>query len=181
MPTGGDTIRVLIAGGGVAALEAALTLRDLAGDLVSVQLIAPEDRFSYRPLAVAEPFGLAEARQFPMEELAAAAGATFTAGTLLGVDVTRKRASTTAGARDYDALLVASGAEPYAAVPGALTFRGPADTDEVTRLLAQVDAGELRRVAFVIPPGAVWTLPAYELALLTARHVVAGPGRDVEW
>ena len=35
----------------------------------------------------------------------------------------------------------------------------------------------MRSVAFVIPWGAVWSLPAYELALLTAIHVRA---RDVQ-
>ena len=47
------TRKVLIAGGGVAALEAALALRDLAADLVSIELLAPEHHFWYRPLAVA--------------------------------------------------------------------------------------------------------------------------------
>jgi sulfide:quinone oxidoreductase len=37
--------RVLIAGGGVAALEAALALRALAEDRVRVELLAPEPQF----------------------------------------------------------------------------------------------------------------------------------------
>ena len=48
-------MRVVIAGGGVAALEAALALRALAEDRVSVELLAPETQFWYRPLAVTEP------------------------------------------------------------------------------------------------------------------------------
>jgi sulfide:quinone oxidoreductase len=76
--------RVLIAGGGVAALEAALALRALAEDRVSVELLAPEPQFWYRPLAVAEPFGLGEVRQSDLPELAAAAGATFSPGALTG-------------------------------------------------------------------------------------------------
>ena len=48
--------RVVIAGAGVAALEDALALRALAEDSVSVELVAPEEEFTYRPLAVAEPF-----------------------------------------------------------------------------------------------------------------------------
>jgi hypothetical protein len=48
---GGGQRHVLIAGGGVAALEAALALRALAEDRVRVELIAPEPRFWYRPLA----------------------------------------------------------------------------------------------------------------------------------
>ena len=92
----GDT-KVLIAGGGVAALEAALALRALAGDLVDVELLAPEHHFWYRPMSVAEPFGLGEARRFDLAELAAAAGASFTPAALVGVDVTRKVARTSTG------------------------------------------------------------------------------------
>jgi len=49
---------VLIVGGGVAALEALLALRDMAGDRVRLTFAAPDPDFSYRPLAVAEPFAL---------------------------------------------------------------------------------------------------------------------------
>ncbi len=65
-------------------------------------------------------------------------------------------------------LLIACGAVPKPAIDGALTFRGPADTSKIERLLAEIEAGEVRRVAFAVPAGAVWTLPAYELALMTA-------------
>src|SRR6266496_5314600 len=93
----GVATRVLIAGGGVAALEAALALRALAEDRVSVELFAPEPQFWYRPLAVAEPFDLGEARQFDLRELAAAAGATFSPGPLTRVDVGGRQAQTPAG------------------------------------------------------------------------------------
>ena len=55
---------MLIAGGGVAALEAAFALRAFAGDLVDVEILAPEPRFFYRPLAVFEPFGGARVQTF---------------------------------------------------------------------------------------------------------------------
>ena len=35
-------------------------------------------------------------------------------------------------------------------------------------LLADVEEGYAKRVAFVVPEGAGWPLPAYELALMTA-------------
>src|SRR2546427_12655792 len=44
MAGGGDKPRVLIAGGGVAAIETLLALRDLAGDLVEIEIVAPERR-----------------------------------------------------------------------------------------------------------------------------------------
>jgi sulfide:quinone oxidoreductase len=168
---------VLIAGGGVAALEAALALRALAEDRVSVELLAPEPQFWYRPLAVAEPFDLGEVKRFELPELAAAAGAAFSPGALTGVDARNRLAQTSAGnAIPYDVLLVACGAGPTAAVPGALTFRGPADTERIRQLLGEIVAGHVGRVAFVVPWGAVWSLPIYELALMTAAYLVE---RDV--
>ena len=174
------TTRVVIAGGGVAALEAALALRTLAEGRVAVELIAPEPHFWYRPLAVAEPFGLGEARRFELSELAAATGATFSPGSVVAVDADRRVVHTAAGAAvEYDVLLVACGAVPVPAIRGALTFRGPADTVKVTRLLDEVAAGDVERIAFVVPSGTGWPLPAYELALLTAAHAAAR-GRGVE-
>jgi sulfide:quinone oxidoreductase len=170
--------RVLIAGGGVAALEAALALRALAEDRVSVELLAPEPQFWYRPLAVAEPFGLGEVRHFDLAELAAATGATFSPGALSSVDVEGRLAQTSAGSSiPFDVLLVACGAGPTPAVAGALTFRGPADTERIGRLLEEIVAGQAGRVAFVVPWGAVWSLPIYELALMTAAYL-AERGHD---
>lgn len=172
--------RVVIAGGGVAALEAALALRALAEERVEVELVGPEPHFWYRPLSVAEPFGLGETNHYELAALAAAAGATFTRGTLEGVDAARREALTSVGAIPYDVLLVAVGAIPAEAVPGALTFRGPADTERIRALLEEIAAGDLRRVAFALPWGAVWSLPLYELALMTAAQLGAHQIRGVE-
>ena len=49
-------MKVLIAGGGVAGIEALLALRDLAGDRVDVTVVAPTPEFVYKPLAVQSPF-----------------------------------------------------------------------------------------------------------------------------
>jgi len=164
--------RVLIAGGGVAALEAALALRELGEGRVSVEMLAPEPEFWYRPLAVAEPFDLGEVRHFDLPELAAAAGATFSPGALTSVDTGSRLAQTSVGRSvSYDVLLVACGAGPTPAVPGALTFRGPADTERIRTLLEEIVAGQVGRVAFVVPWGAVWSLPIYELALMTAAYL----------
>ena len=66
------------------------------------------------------------------------------------------------------------------AIPGALTFRGAADIEVVQHLLEEVTRGDVHSVAFVIPWGAVWSLPAYELALLTATHLQRQSVKDVE-
>ena len=166
--------RVLIAGGGVAALEAMLSLRQLAPELVEVELLAPEPRYWYRPLAVAEPFGLDDVASFDLADLADRAGALFTPGAIRGVVADAHQALTEpGGAFEYDLLLLACGAHPTEAVPGALTFRGPADTPLVSELLAKIDAGEVRLVVVAVPLGAVWSLPAYELVLMLAAHAAA--------
>lgn len=174
------TTRVVIAGGGVAALEAALALRELAEERVAVELLAPEPHFWYRPLSVAEPFELGGTQRYELAALTAAAGATFALGTLEGVDTARHKAKTSVGEIPYDLLLVAVGAVPAPAVPGALTFRGPADTERIRSLLEEIAVGDVRRVAFAVPWGAVWSLPIYELALMTAAHLSAHQIQGVE-
>jgi sulfide:quinone oxidoreductase len=165
----------------VAALEAALALRELACDRVEVELLASDPLFWYRPAAVAEPFGLGVARRFELAQVAAAAGASFTPGMLVSIDAGRHAAYTAAGTVvSYDALLVACGAVPKVAIPGALTFRGPADSDAFSSLLAEIEAADVRRVAFAVPWGAAWVLPLYELALMTAAWLRARRIRDVE-
>ena len=61
---------------------------------------------------------------------------------------------------DYDALLVAVGATPDMAIPGALTFSGPRDVGAFAALLADLDAGRVQRVAFALPTSVTWALPA---------------------
>jgi sulfide:quinone oxidoreductase len=88
------------------------------------------------------------------------------------VDVDGQRASLASGGeRDYDKLLVAVGAEPEPALPGALTFQGPGDVPMVEWVLAEVARGHRRQLAIVVPPGTTWTLPAYELAVMAATAV----------
>ena len=167
-----EELSVLIAGGGVAALEAALTLADVAEGQARVELLAPEPLFWYRPASVAEPFGLGTVRHFDLGLLAARAGAGMTLGALAGVDADRRLARTATGATlSYDALLIACGAQPTVAVPGALTFRGPADGPRLRALVEELEEGAVERVAFAVPSGSAWPLPAYELALMTARRL----------
>jgi sulfide:quinone oxidoreductase len=163
---------VLIAGGGVAALEAAIALRELAADSVDIELLSPDEYFAYRPQAVTLPFGETEAMRFPLSQLADAVGATVTRGALTGIDAWRHVAHTSTN-RDvgYDVLLVACGALPLPSIEGALTFRGPSDADLVRHVLDEVARDEIRSVAFVVPWGPAWPLPAYELALLAGSHL----------
>jgi sulfide:quinone oxidoreductase len=165
----GTPLRVLIAGGGVAALEALLALRRLADERVSIEVLGPEPQFWYRPLSVAEPFGLSEVHGLDLSAIADECGALFSLGRLGSVNADRHIARTSKGVElSYDALLIAVGARPVASVPGAFTFRGPADTDAFTSLLHELGEGSLSRVVFALPGAVGWPLPMYELALQTA-------------
>lgn len=173
---GNRRARVLIGGGGVAALEAALALRDLAGDRVAVELRAPRREFLYRPFAVGEPYGAARILHYNLEQLAERCGVSFRQGGIVSVDGGERRALTRNGERiPYDYLLVAPGVRTLWAVPGAATFWGVADEGGVGSVVRKLRAGGLRNVVFTMPDGCSWALPVYELALL-ASAVLARSG-----
>src|SRR3954470_8415204 len=164
-------LEVLIAGAGPAGLEAALALRELARDRVDITLLAPEAGLAYRPLSVADPFSLAVTRHYPLDAIARDLGAAHVVDRLDSVDA-GARVVRTAGGRElgWDALLVALGAAPAPAYDGVTTFWGPGDAEAVRGIVQDVEGGYTRRVAFVVPPGITWSLPIYELALLTAAR-----------
>jgi sulfide:quinone oxidoreductase len=173
--------KVVIAGAGVAGLEAALALQALAGDLVTVELVSPETDFVYRPLSVAEPFRAGEPRRFPLRLLADAAGAQLTRASVRSVDDELHMVVTSDGtAIRYDLLLLALGARPVSGIPGAFVFRGPGDEEAFGALLREARTGEVKRLVFALPAGASWPLPLYELALLTAVHLSEAGVSDVE-
>src|SRR3954469_669191 len=164
--------RVVIAGGGIAALEAALVLQDLAPELADVEILAPDDEFVYRPLAVAEPFLAGEARRFPLEPLVEGAGARLRRTRVTALDPGARLVLTEEGTVPYDAVLLALGARSREAVPGSLTFRGPQDSAALAALLDDALAGEVRQIVFAVPAGVTWPLPLYELALLTRETLI---------
>jgi sulfide:quinone oxidoreductase len=173
--------RVVVAGAGVAGLEAALALRALAGELVDVEVVAPEPVFVYRPASVAEPFAKGAVRRFPLDRLVAAAGARLRHDLLVSLDADRKFIWLNSGDRlEYGMLVVAVGARPVEAVPGALTFRGAEDRAAISDLLERANTGLFRRIVFAIPTDVSWPLPMYELALLTAEHLAQHCTRNVE-
>ena len=162
-------LRVLVAGGGFAAAEALLALRALAGDRVVLELVAPEERFAFRPASSAAPFTGARVETFSLETLARDTGAKLVGDRLEAVAPDVKRVRLASGAqRPYDVLILALGARARAAVPGAVTFRDQRDAAQLEHVVAELRRGELERLAVVVPPGVTWPLPAYELALLAA-------------
>jgi sulfide:quinone oxidoreductase len=166
----GKRQKVLIAGAGVAGLEAALALRDLAGDRVDVALHDPGDEFAYRPFGIGEPYGTTRAFHYNLRRLCERCGASLHAGTIAAVEPERQIVVDREGERlHYDHLIVATGARMLWAVAGAVTYWGVADEGQVGDLIAGLRSGRLQRLVLTMPAGHSWVLPLYELALLAAR------------
>jgi sulfide:quinone oxidoreductase len=163
---------IVIAGGGIAGLEALIALHGHLGPNAEIELLEANTDLVERQRAVAEPFGGDPVRRFDLVRIAADHGAHLRPDRLASVDPEQRRIRTVRGdTLDYDALLVAVGGTPDVAIPGALTFSGPRDVGAFAGLLADLDAGRVQRVAFALPTSATWALPLYELALMTGEHV----------
>ena len=164
-------MHVVIAGGGVAALEAVIALRDMAADRVRITIVAPEDDFVYLPMAVGEPFALGDARRVPLKQVARDFDVELVRDGLASVSPGSQLIRLASGDElRYDKLIVATGARRMQAFKHATTFRGHQDSDAVHGLVQDMESGYARRIAFVVPAGTVWSLPIYELALMTARR-----------
>jgi sulfide:quinone oxidoreductase len=162
---------VLIAGGGVAGLEAALALRELAGDRVDTTLLAPTREFVYLPMRVLEPFGYGSAPTYSLEEIARDVGAELITDTFKRLDGSRSVVHTNGGVElEYDALLLAIGAHLDPAFSDCLTIDVRHLGEQLHGLVEDVEGGRVRSIAFIASSPMPWPLSAYELALLTARR-----------
>jgi sulfide:quinone oxidoreductase len=162
---------VLIAGAGRAGLEAMLGLHRIAGPRARVTLLAPDQDFVNHALDVMLPFVAAHAPHMALTALAAAGGAELRQGRVTAVEPGAHRVITDAGEPiAYDSLLLAIGAVQRRPTPHTVCF-GSGDSPEAMHgLIQDVEAGYVRRIAFVMPAGATWPVPLYELALMTAER-----------
>jgi sulfide:quinone oxidoreductase len=160
---------VVIAGGGVAALETAFALRALADDSVRMTLVAPNTEFVYRPMTVREPFALGPARRYQLAQIANDVGAELITDSFSWVDAPRRVIHMDGAARlSYDALVLAVGARTHVRHPHAITVDDRRLDDTLHGLIQDIEGGYVHHVAFVIPGPFAWPLPVYELALMTA-------------
>ena len=174
-----DGARVVIVGGGVAGIEALLALHDLAGDRAELTLVAPQPDFLYKPLLVEEPFDLEPAERHELAPLAEEKGARFVLQAVSAVRPEDHLVELDDGSKlGYDYLIVCAGGRFRPALEGATTFPSggqPFRADEVLDRAADKD----HRMAFVVPRGVTWSLPLYEIALMTQRRAVER-GTDVK-
>ncbi len=168
-----DRVRVVIAGGGVAAIESLLALRELAGLRTEITLLSPEREFLYRPATVAEAFDSGQARSYPLKDIVRyEGGGEVVWARLDSVRADEHVAVTASGTRiPYDVLIVAAGAIPREPLPGAITFRGRGDVAAVRGVLGELVAGSAHGVALTLPSERTWPVPIYELTLMTAAHL----------
>lgn len=160
---------MVIAGGGVAALEAVLTFNELARSKLRLTVLSADPAFRYMPLAVTEAFQGGHAYRLGLAGILAGLEARLLVDSLEGVDVAARKLHLAEGpGLAYDALLIAIGGRRRGTLPGAITFAGGNAVTELRGLLRRAAEGELRRLIFAVPAGVRWTLPAYELALTTA-------------
>ena len=158
--------KVLVVGGGVAALETVLALQSLAPTRFDIELLAPERHFTYRPHPPGTSFQRAPPSRIELAAMARERGFRVVRDALDAVDAAAHRVLTQDGASlSYDVLVLAIGTRPIVAVDGALPFRGAQDVAGVADALEGLGAG---RVAYVARSPAMWTLPLYELTLDTA-------------
>ncbi len=155
----------------MAALEAALALRELAGDRVSTTLLVPERELVYRPLRVGEPFGYRTAHRYSIDEIAQDIGAGFKHDAFKELDAPGRIVGTANGEQlEYDALLLAMGAKTRPRFRHALTIDDRHLDEQLHGLIQDVEEGYVHKLAFLVPSPVTWPLPIYELALMTANR-----------
>lgn len=151
----------------MAAIETVAALRALAGARVRISVLAPDEELVPRPASIATPFGFGPPNPLPFAAIQRHARFDLLRGRLARVEAAEHVVIDDVGEPiAYDRLVVAVGARPQPAVPGAILFSGPADVAAVARAL-----DDSARLAFVLPSVSSWALPVYELAVLAAAEL----------
>lgn len=169
---------IVIGGGGIGALEGVLALQSHAPDL-RISVVTPSRHVPYPALSVAELFGGAPPPRYDWEAIARDRGVRWIPDLVTSIRPEAREVVTRDGPPvPYDTLLLALGARPVHALSGALTFAGPRDVVALMDAIEHLAPDRRHRIAFVAAPGTGWTLPLYELALLTAERA-ARDGLDL--
>jgi len=161
-------MRVIVVGGGVAALEACLAVRAIAGERVHVSLIAQNRYLAYRPIDVRDPLDVHGDTRVPLARVAGVAGADLRHDRVVTIDPRSRWVYTAEGYEiPYDALVVAVGAVAHAVPARAQPFDPPGATG-CRVLLHDLYEGRLGSLAFVEPSAPTRSFELYDLALQAA-------------
>lgn len=165
----------------MAALEAALALRDLAGDRVALTIVTASAEFAYRPFAVVRPFQSEPTYRIELAQVARDVAAEIVLDTAVGIEPDHCRLLlSTQEPLVYDALLIAIGARAEATLGGGTITPWDWGGGHAFRaLLGSLKNGRTKSVTFIVPTGVVWALPLYELALLTSAYLIEDAIEDV--
>jgi sulfide:quinone oxidoreductase len=160
--------RIVIAGTGLAGVEAVLGLRELAGDAVQITIVGPADELLHQPLGDA-PWTMGGVHRHPIGAVADLLGVELVRDAVVEVDPGGRTVKLRQGGElGYDALLLALGARRVMALDHAVEFGSALDVPAVERVLDLIRRGAVRRLAVTVPVNAAWSLPAYEVALRAA-------------
>lgn len=163
--------RVVVCGGGIAAVEGLLRLRRLLGGSVDIDVIAPNDDLVIRPLAVSQPFAFGPPSRYELGRILTDNDAGWIKDTLAGVDREAQVVHTGGGeSRNYDALLIAVGGRSVEAFEHVRTFSDGKADEAYQGVIQDIEEGYSKSIAFLLPDGPVWPFPLYELALMTAER-----------
>jgi NADH dehydrogenase FAD-containing subunit len=151
---------IVIVGGGFGGLEAAFTLRTLMGDAAAITLIDRQVEHSFLPSIHEICSGKTEVQsiQIRLATMLVPAGIRFVQAGVSAVDNANRKVVTTAGAFEYDCLLIATGAQNnFFGVPGAeqysFRFRTAADAARIRERLMLLLADDSRTVQVVLAGG----------------------------
>lgn len=165
---------VVIAGAGVAGLEAAFALHESAGGHINLTVVAPESEFVLRPVTLREPMAAVRAERYSLAAILADAGAEVLLDRFRWLDAPNRIVHTRDGRElPYDAFVLALGARRRAAMKHGLTLNERRLWEQAQSLLSELERGDLRRLALLVPAQSGWSLPMYELALLMAGRARA--------
>ena len=171
------TPRVVVLGGGFAALETAFLLRMRLHDEVEIVAVTDQDDFLFRPNTIYIPFGGDEADlRIPLARPFARRDIRLERGRAEGIDAAAGEVALQDGRRfGYDHLVVATGADmapgeiPGLAEHAATIWTPDSMRDLGTRFRRVAEAagrGERRRVLFLIPPNNKCAGPLYEIVFM---------------
>jgi sulfide:quinone oxidoreductase len=143
---------VVVAGGGIAGVEALLGLRELAPEGTELVLVSPARELLHQSLGDI-PWSLGGVIRHPIDRICAELGVEHVSDALVGVDAGRRRIELRQrGEAGYDALLVAVGARRIMSLDHAVMFASSLDVPAINEVLALVHGGQARRLAVVVPP-----------------------------